>query len=62
MIKLDLASGTTERIGITMPGIQMIAVDPEGLRIAFDAATQAPNSAVWILPNVLGRLPAAGGR
>jgi len=52
--KLDLASGTIEFTGIVMPGIQTIAIDPTGTRIAFTAHTQAPSSHIHVLGNFLG--------
>ncbi len=60
--KLDLASGTTEPIEISMPGLQRIALDPEGRRIAFAASTQAPSADVWVLRNFLDSTATGGGR
>ena len=50
---VDLASGGTQPVGISLPGLRNIALGPGGRRIAFVASTQASTSQVWALRNFL---------
>lgn len=54
--KLDPATGTIEPLEISAPGLQTIAIDPTGTRIAFAAGTQAPSSDLRVLGNFLREL------